>query len=66
LLAPQPNTELEDHNWLLYGTIFNIFAATLHVCRPFLHPHQEDMACRGDKNRHTTETVNKKIYIICP
>jgi hypothetical protein len=41
--------------------LFNIFAPTLHVCRPFLHPQREDAPCRGDKDRHTTESVNKQI-----
>ena len=62
LLAPRPNTKLEDHN-LTYvqDCLFNIIAATLHVCRPFLHPQRQDAPCRSDKDRHTTGSV-KKIF----
>jgi hypothetical protein len=27
-----------------------IFAAILHICRLFLHPHHEDAPCRGDRD----------------
>ena len=30
--------------------LFNIFAATLHICTPFLHPQREDAPCRGYRN----------------
>ena len=30
--------------------LLNIFAATLHVCRPFLHQHLEDAPCRVDRD----------------
>ena len=42
LLAPRPAPKLEDH--LLSAVrdcLFNIFAATIHVRRPFLHPQPE-------------------------
>jgi hypothetical protein len=51
LLATRPTPKLEDHplsavrDWL-----FNVFAATLHIRRPFLHPQPEDAPCRGDRD----------------
>jgi hypothetical protein len=30
--------------------LFKIFAATLHICRPFLHPQPEDAPCHGDRD----------------
>jgi hypothetical protein len=30
--------------------LFNVFAATLHNWRPFLHPQPEDAPCRGDRD----------------
>ena len=50
-LAPLPPLKLEDHqlssvrDWL-----FNIFAATLRIRRPFLHPQPENAPCCGDKD----------------
>ena len=37
--------------------LFNIFAATLHICRPFLHPQPEDAPCRGDRDPLITDRV---------
>jgi hypothetical protein len=34
-------------------SLFNIFAATLHSWRPFLHPQPEDAPCCGDRGRNT-------------
>jgi len=49
LLAPRPTTKLEDHFLsAVRDCLFNIFAATLHICRPLLHPQPEDAPCRGD------------------
>jgi hypothetical protein len=51
LLAPRPTPKLEDHP---LSTVHDcIFAATLHIRRPFLHPQPEDAPCRGDRDpRH--------------
>jgi hypothetical protein len=49
LLAPRPTPKLEDHP--LSALRVCIFAATLHIWRPFLHPQPEDAPCRGDKDR---------------
>jgi hypothetical protein len=52
LLAPRPTPKLEDHPLsAVRDCLFNIFAATLHICRPFLHPQPEDAPCRGDRDR---------------
>jgi len=40
--------------------VFNIFAATLHICRPFLHYQCDEAPSRGDKERYTTDAVNKE------
>jgi hypothetical protein len=49
LLAPRPTPKLEDHP--LSAVRDWIFAATLHIWRPFLHPQPEDAPCRGDRDR---------------
>ena len=47
LLAPRPTPKLEDHPLsAVRDCLFNIFAATLHNWRPFLHPQPEDAPCR--------------------
>jgi hypothetical protein len=48
LLAPRPTPKLEDHP--LSAVRDCIFAATLHIRRPFLHPQPEDAPCRGDRD----------------
>ena len=56
LLAPHPHPKLEDHPLsAVRDCLFNIFAATLHICRPFLHPQPEDTPCRGDRDPLTTD-----------
>jgi hypothetical protein len=55
LLAPRPTPKLEDHPFsVARDCLFNVFAATLHNWRPFLHPQPEDAPCRGDKDPHNT------------
>jgi hypothetical protein len=49
LLAPRPTPKLEDHP--LSAVRDCIFAATLPIRRPFLHPQPEDAPCRGDRDR---------------
>jgi hypothetical protein len=53
LLAPRPNPKLEDHHPLLAvrDCLFNVFAATLHIQRPFSHPQPEDAPCCGGRDR---------------
>jgi hypothetical protein len=50
LSAPRPTPKLEDHNLsAVHDCLFNLFAATLRIWRPSLHPQPEDAPCRGDK-----------------
>jgi hypothetical protein len=51
LLAPHPTSKLEDRPLsFVHGCLFNIFTATLHSWRPFLHLQPEDAPCCGDKH----------------
>jgi hypothetical protein len=57
LLAPCPTRKLEDHPLsFVRGCLFNIFAASLHSWRPFLHPQPEDAPCCGDRDPPNMET----------
>jgi hypothetical protein len=52
LLAPRSTPKLEDHPLsALRDCLVNVFAATLHLRRPFLHPQPEDAPRRGDSDR---------------
>jgi hypothetical protein len=52
LLVPRPNPKLEDHPLsAVRDCLFNVFTATLHISRPFLHQQPEDAPCRGDRDR---------------
>jgi hypothetical protein len=51
LLAPRTTPKLEGHILsAVRDFLFNIFATTLHIWRPFLHPQPEDAPCRGDRD----------------
>jgi hypothetical protein len=51
LLALRPTPKLEGHPVpAVRDCLFNVFAATLHIHRPFLHPQPEDAPCRGDRD----------------
>jgi hypothetical protein len=57
LLAPRPTPKLEDHHLsAVHVCLFNVFAATLHIRRPFLQPQPEDAPCRGDRDPLIMET----------
>jgi hypothetical protein len=61
LLAPRPTTNLEDHpSSDVRDCLFKVFAATLHIRRPFLHPQPEDVPCRGDRD---TLIVVNNLYV---
>jgi hypothetical protein len=61
-LSPCPIPKLEDHPLLVVcDSLFNIFAATLHIWRPFLHPQSEDVPCRGDRERQLPS--KRYIYV---
>jgi hypothetical protein len=54
LLAPRPTSKLENHHLsAVRDCLLNIrvFAATLHIRRPFLRPQPEDAPCCGDRDR---------------
>jgi hypothetical protein len=56
LSASRPTPKLEDHPMsAVRDCLFNVFAATLHIRRPFLHPQPEDAPCHGDKDPHITD-----------
>jgi hypothetical protein len=51
LLAPYPTPKLQDHPMLaVCDSLFNIFAATLHLWRSFLHLQPEDTTFCGDRD----------------
>jgi hypothetical protein len=51
LLALPPAAKLQDHALsAVCDCFFSIFAATLHICWPFLHPQPEDAPCRADRH----------------
>ena len=55
MLAAPPTPKLEDHPLsAVRDCLFNIFAAILHIWRPFLHPQPEYAPCRGDPDIHAT------------
>jgi hypothetical protein len=62
LLAPRPTPKQEDH--LLSAVRDCIFAATLHIWRPFLHPQPEDAPCRGDRDTLIMVCLKLKYELI--
>jgi len=59
--------ELEDNPLsAVRSYLFNVFAATFHIWRPFLHPQTEDATCRvGNRDPHITVCVLKyNVYEI--
>ena len=61
LLAYRPTPKLEDHPLsAVRDCLFNIFSATLHIWRPFLHPQPEDASCRGDRDPPCHSRAHKK------
>jgi hypothetical protein len=51
LSAPRPTPKLEYHPLsAVRDSLFNVFAATLHIYRPFLHLQPKDAPCRGDRD----------------
>ena len=50
-LATRPTPKLDDNPMsAVHGCLFNKFATTLHVWRPFFHPLPEEAPSRGDRN----------------
>jgi hypothetical protein len=51
LLAPRPTPKLKNHPLsAVHDCLFNVFAATLRIRRPFFHSQPEDAPCRGDRD----------------
>jgi hypothetical protein len=65
LLTPRPAPKLEDHPLsAVRDCLFNVFAATLHNRRPFLHPQPEDAPCRGDRDPlNTVICINTTLFL---
>jgi hypothetical protein len=62
LLAPRLTPTLEDHPLsAVRDCLFNVFTATLHNWRPFLHPQPEDAPCRGERGPLNMYRVKKRI-----
>jgi hypothetical protein len=69
LLAPRPTPKLDDHPLsAVRNCLFNVFAAILHIRRPFLHLQPEDAPCRGDRDPlivgDNASTTTKSVQII--
>jgi hypothetical protein len=61
LLAPRPSPKLEDHPLsFVRGSLFDIFAATLHSWRPFLHSQPEGAPCCGQRGKSYVRKSNSK------
>jgi hypothetical protein len=64
LLTPRPTPKLEGHPlFSVHGCLFNIFAANLHIWRPFLHQQTRGCAMLWGQEPHVLNT-NNKCYII--
>jgi hypothetical protein len=50
LLAPRPTPKMEDQPLSAVHACIRVFAANLHIRRPFLHPQPEDAPCHGDRD----------------
>jgi hypothetical protein len=60
LLAPRQTIKVEDHPLsLVHYYLFNIFAATLPIWRPFLYPQPEDAPCRRDRDQFMTALIGE-------
>jgi len=50
MIAPRQTPKLKGHPLsAVRDCLINIFATTLRICGPSLHPQPEDAPCRGDK-----------------
>jgi hypothetical protein len=56
VVRTSPNPQVDHPLSAVRDYIFNIFAATLHICRPFLLPQPEDAPCRCDRDPLITMT----------
>jgi hypothetical protein len=72
LLAPRPTPKLWDHRLLpVRNCLFNTFATTLHICRPFLYPLLQDAPWPGDRDPRMTvksycgQRKHIDLYSVC-
>jgi hypothetical protein len=64
LLAPRPTLKLQDHHLsAVCDCLFSIFAATLRIWRPSLHPHRNKKREYLKGKIHELETNNKNKNI---
>jgi len=57
-LEPRPTLNLEDQPLSdVRECLFNVFATVLHIWRPFLYLHSEDLPFGGDRSAHITAVV---------
>jgi hypothetical protein len=62
LLAPRPIPKLEDHPLsAVRDCLLNVFAATLHIRRPFLRSQPEDAPCLGDRDHFCPLKKNMEV-----
>jgi hypothetical protein len=63
LLVPCQTSKLEDHPLsAVSDCLLNIFAATLRICRLFLHAQPEDAPFRGDRDSLIAERSWYVVY----
>jgi hypothetical protein len=64
LLASCPTPKLEDQPLtFVRSCLFNIFTATLHSWRPFLHLQAEDAPCCGDRDPPNMAVIS--VLLLC-
>ena len=65
LLASRLTPKLEDHHLsAVHHCLLNVFAAALHIRRPFLHPQLQDAPCRGDRDALTAVVTWVTEFIV--
>jgi hypothetical protein len=65
LLAPRLTPKLEGHPLsAVHDCLLNVFTATFHIRRPFLHPQHEDAPCCGDRDRLIVVTGTDLLWLI--
>ena len=64
MVAPRSTPKLEDHFFsAICNSLFNIFAAAVHIWRPLLHPQPEDAPCRRDRTHLSRNFVLCQVKI---
>ena len=63
---PSPNHQADHPFSAVRGCLFNIFAATLHIWGPVLHPQPEDAPCRGDRDALITSVASGFKFQLLP